>query len=191
MRFGPDKKFSIKNCYYALNFGGVSCTSNTEIWHSFAPKKCKIFAWLALHNRLSMSMWGKFGVHNIHGLGSVQDSIINPRLVEPARRKDWATIINPRLVEPARRKDWATIFIAIAWNMLARNRKVFDNVNMPANSIEKNCWDTISLWARRCNNSARRKAIGDCRRRAANYWKGRSRIISVAICFHFLSLFLA
>jgi hypothetical protein len=130
MRFGPDKKFSIKNCYYALNFGGVSCTSNTEIWHSFAPKKCKIFAWLALHNRLSMSIWGKFGVHNIHGLGSVQDSIINPRLVQPARRK-----------------DWATIFIAIAWNIWLV-WKVFDNVNMPANSIEKNCWDTISLWAR-------------------------------------------
>jgi hypothetical protein len=37
MRFGPDKKFLIKNCYYALNFGGVSCTGNTKIWHSFAP----------------------------------------------------------------------------------------------------------------------------------------------------------
>jgi hypothetical protein len=26
MRFGSDKSFSVKNCYYALIFGGVSCT---------------------------------------------------------------------------------------------------------------------------------------------------------------------
>jgi hypothetical protein len=24
MRFGPDKKFSMKSCYYALNFGGIT-----------------------------------------------------------------------------------------------------------------------------------------------------------------------
>jgi hypothetical protein len=53
MRFGPDKNFSVKSCYYALNFGGTLCAGNQEIWNSFAPKKCKIFAWLALHNRLN------------------------------------------------------------------------------------------------------------------------------------------
>jgi hypothetical protein len=53
IRFGPDKSFSVKNCYYALNFGGVSYAGNQEIWNSLAPKKCKIFAWLALHNRLN------------------------------------------------------------------------------------------------------------------------------------------
>jgi hypothetical protein len=53
MRFGPDKSFLVKNCYYVLNFGGISCVGNPGIWHSFAPKKCSIFVWLALHNRLS------------------------------------------------------------------------------------------------------------------------------------------
>jgi hypothetical protein len=53
MRFGLDKNFSVKNYYYALNFGGVSCVGNQEIWNSLAPRKCKMFAWLALHNRLS------------------------------------------------------------------------------------------------------------------------------------------
>jgi hypothetical protein len=38
MRFGPNKNFSVKSCYYALNFGGVSCVGNQEIWNSFAPK---------------------------------------------------------------------------------------------------------------------------------------------------------
>jgi hypothetical protein len=53
MRFGPTKQFSVKGCYFALNFGGTTCLGNNEIWSSLTPKKCKIFAWLALHNRLS------------------------------------------------------------------------------------------------------------------------------------------
>jgi hypothetical protein len=53
MRFGPIKHFSVKGCYFALNFGGTTCLGKEEIWTSLAPKKCKIFAWLALHNRLS------------------------------------------------------------------------------------------------------------------------------------------
>jgi hypothetical protein len=46
------KNFSVKNCYYALNFGGVSCAGNQEIWNS-ALKKCKIISWLAFHNQFS------------------------------------------------------------------------------------------------------------------------------------------
>jgi hypothetical protein len=53
MRFGPTKNFSVKGCYHALNFRGTSIMGNSEIWSSLAPKKCKLFAWLALHNRLS------------------------------------------------------------------------------------------------------------------------------------------
>jgi hypothetical protein len=53
MRFGPDNNFLVKNCYYALNFGGVLCVGNQKIWSSLAHKKCKIFAWLALHDRLN------------------------------------------------------------------------------------------------------------------------------------------
>jgi hypothetical protein len=53
MRFGPYKKFSVKACYYAMNFGGVTVLGNTDIWNSLTPKKCKIFASLALHNRIN------------------------------------------------------------------------------------------------------------------------------------------
>jgi hypothetical protein len=53
MRFGPTKHFSVKGCYHAMNFGGVDCLGNVEIWGSSAPKKCKIFAWLTLHNHLN------------------------------------------------------------------------------------------------------------------------------------------
>jgi hypothetical protein len=53
MRFGPYKSFSVKACYFAMNYGGVTILGNTEIWNSLAPKKSKIFAWLALHNRIN------------------------------------------------------------------------------------------------------------------------------------------
>jgi hypothetical protein len=48
-------------------------------------------------------------------------------------------ITNPRVVNPALRKDWASIFIAITWNIwLARNKKAFDNVLIPASTMETN-----------------------------------------------------
>jgi hypothetical protein len=50
-RFGPSKKFSVKGRYYTLNYGGVLRQGNLEIWNSWAPKKCKIFAWLACWRR--------------------------------------------------------------------------------------------------------------------------------------------
>jgi hypothetical protein len=57
MRFGPYKSFSVKACYFAMNYGGVTVLGNIEIWNSLAPKKCKIFAWLALHNRINTKEW--------------------------------------------------------------------------------------------------------------------------------------
>jgi hypothetical protein len=53
MRFGAHKNFSVKACYYTMNYGGVTVLGNTEIWNSLAPKKYKIFAWLTLHNRVN------------------------------------------------------------------------------------------------------------------------------------------
>jgi hypothetical protein len=36
-----------------MNFGGATYLRNEEVWNSLAPQKCKIFAWLILHNRLN------------------------------------------------------------------------------------------------------------------------------------------
>jgi hypothetical protein len=53
MRFGPHKNFSVKAWYFAMNYGGVAVLGNTKIRNSLAQKKCKIFAWLALYNRVN------------------------------------------------------------------------------------------------------------------------------------------
>jgi hypothetical protein len=53
MRFGPHKKILVKACYYVMNFRGATVLGNTDIWNSLTPKKCKMFAWLALHDRLN------------------------------------------------------------------------------------------------------------------------------------------
>jgi hypothetical protein len=44
MRIRPNKHFSVKISYQAMNYGGTICTGNEVIWKSLAPKKCKIFA---------------------------------------------------------------------------------------------------------------------------------------------------
>jgi hypothetical protein len=41
MRFSPHKKKSVKACYCAMNFGGVTVLGNSDIWNSLAPKNAK------------------------------------------------------------------------------------------------------------------------------------------------------
>jgi hypothetical protein len=41
MRFEPHKNFSVKTCYYAMNFGGVTVLGNTNICNSLAQKNVK------------------------------------------------------------------------------------------------------------------------------------------------------
>jgi hypothetical protein len=53
MRFRPHKTFSVKACYYAINFGGATVLGNSDIWNSLAQKNVIFFAWLALHNRIN------------------------------------------------------------------------------------------------------------------------------------------
>jgi hypothetical protein len=49
-------------------------------------------------------------------------------------------------------------FIAITWNLwLARNRKVFDNMDPPIQRIKANCLETITLWAHRSRKAENRK----------------------------------
>jgi hypothetical protein len=36
MRFRPHKTFSVKACYYAINFGGATVLGNSDIWNSLA-----------------------------------------------------------------------------------------------------------------------------------------------------------
>jgi hypothetical protein len=61
---------------------------------------------------------------------------------------------------PRHQKNWATIFIAIIWTIwLARNRKVFDNVNLPERRMEENLWDTINLWANQCRKIEDKRAV--------------------------------
>jgi hypothetical protein len=47
MRFGPYKNFSVKACYYAMNYGGVMVLRNRDVWNSLA------LGWLTLHNRIN------------------------------------------------------------------------------------------------------------------------------------------
>jgi hypothetical protein len=181
MRFGPEKQFSVKGCYYALNFGGVTCSGNSEIWNSWAPKNCKVFAWLALHNRLSTrDRLTRRGIIDdaTCPFGCQTEEILTHLLFQcPHTSSMWrnfqiqntqaiqnvqGAITNPRHMPPQPRKEWATLFIAIAWNIwLTRNRKVFDNVSIPEVRMVENCWESILLWSNRCKQLDRRRNSRD------------------------------
>jgi hypothetical protein len=139
LRFGPSKKFPLK---------GVLCQGNSKIWIFWAPKKCKIFAWLALHNRLGtrerLARRGiisndnfPFGCHSQEGLShmlfhckhtSFLWQIINVHLMQGEMYVQ-RLITNANHMQPSQQQEWATLSIAIAWNIwLMRNHKVFDNV---------------------------------------------------------------
>jgi hypothetical protein len=179
MRFGPTKHFSVKGCYFALNVGETTYLGNNEIWSSLAPKKCKIFAWLALHNRLSTKdRLARKGLIDsaVCPFGCNSEESLHHMLFHcPHASTIWGkfhiqntqdshnlqgVITNLGLVPLQQRKEWATIFIAVAWNIwLARNRKVFDNSTIPIRALEVNCLESVKLWAHKCRKTARREGI--------------------------------
>jgi hypothetical protein len=181
MRFGPHKIFSVKACYYAMNYGGVTILGNTDICNSLAPKKCKIFAWLALHNRIntrerlsrkgiiSQSMC-PFGCQCVESLTHLLFSCphsnrIWQKFLIPVQNGQGFCFVqdiitSPMAAPPIYHKEWVTIFIAVAWNIwLTRNQKVFDNCNISTSQLVNNCRDTLSLWAHRCKQESRRNEL--------------------------------
>jgi hypothetical protein len=135
MRCGPYKNFSVKAYYYVMNFGGVIDPGNTDIWTSLAPKKYKIFAWLALNNKLNtkerLATRGvisepscPFGCQCDKNLSHLLFScphfdMIWRKFLIPAQNGQGICSVHdivttPRAASPLQRKEWVTIFIAIA-----------------------------------------------------------------------------
>jgi hypothetical protein len=160
MRFESYKNFSVKACYYALNYRGVTILGNAEIWCSLTPKKCKIFAWLTLHNRLNtrerlarrninFDSTYPFGCQSDENLTQLLFSCPYSSMIwqefliivqdEHDFRSLQEIITNPEAVSQIHKKEWATILIAVTWNIwLAHNRKVFDNCNTSIRRLEEN-----------------------------------------------------
>uniref|UniRef100_A0A0A9FS96 Uncharacterized protein n=1 Tax=Arundo donax TaxID=35708 RepID=A0A0A9FS96_ARUDO len=70
------------------------------------------------------------------GLNTIQAMITCSAIAHGAHPTGTATI----------NQDWPTIIIAVAWNIwLARNRKVFDNVDIPIQRIKEQCADTLRI----------------------------------------------
>jgi hypothetical protein len=144
MRFRPYKNFSVKACYYAMNFGGVTTPHNTDIWKSLAPKKCKIFAWLVLHDRLNnrerLARRGVLSEPTCPFGYQCDENLSHLLFLCPHANIVWQIFLIPvqngqgicsmqdiitslRDASPLLRKEWVTIFIAIAlgWREIARS----------------------------------------------------------------------
>jgi hypothetical protein len=48
----PNGVYSVGSAYKAQFVGSIPCTFKNVVWESWAPPKCRFFAWLAVQNRL-------------------------------------------------------------------------------------------------------------------------------------------
>jgi hypothetical protein len=135
---------------------------------TFAPKKCKIFVLLAIHNRLSTNeTLARKGIRPNSTCPfecQTNEDISHIMFNCPYTSQIWQrlnfqwnqrcqviqeAITNPRGTRH-HKQEWGTILIGITRNLLlARNSKVFNNIDLPIQRIQANCLETITPWAHR------------------------------------------
>jgi hypothetical protein len=49
--WGAKETYSAKSCYLGMFHGSVAMANALQVWKSRAPAKCRLFLWLALHDR--------------------------------------------------------------------------------------------------------------------------------------------
>jgi hypothetical protein len=93
----------------------------------------------------AISIWQKLLIQNPHPGQSVPGIITN------------SSYINNH------KPDWVAIFIAIAWNLwLARNKKVFDEVDLPLQQIATNCRDYPPMAKQKSENENGHETSNQC-----------------------------
>ena len=156
------------------------CLVNPLIWKSLAPKKCKIFLWLAVRDKvytkqrmarksLSDSPLCPHGcqeeetiIHLLFSCTHVNRVWLKMGLPNICSCSDiiQALLEPPSNVLQVKDTDWTSIFTAVCWSIwLARNRKSFDNKNTTQEWVASNACDLLRLWMNRTTNSKRREAI--------------------------------
>ncbi|KQK06281.1 hypothetical protein BRADI_2g25475v3 [Brachypodium distachyon] len=63
------------------------------------------------------------------------------------------------VIAPNKKNVWVVVLVAILWNIwLARNRKVFDDRNIPHIVVARQCTETLKLWSSRLKKNERQAA---------------------------------
>jgi hypothetical protein len=138
------KIYSKSLLFYAF-FGGVNCPIANQIWTSLAPKKCKIFTWLAVRGRLktrdflvkktiienASCPYGYNEEENIEHMlfRCPHTTQIWSALGLTTTQTDMTALLSFDQNHPHHQNsELSTTIIAVSWNIwLARNQRVFDS----------------------------------------------------------------
>jgi hypothetical protein len=164
--------FSVSNLYNIMNWGGIKQESAESIWRCAAPKKGKIFAWLLIKGRIKVR--AVLLRQNIVDdercpFGCKERETTEHFALNCGRTIQILALLGINLTScekltnifdtarercpPQKKKAWTLVITAALWSTwLARNRKVFDDVDIPVHIVAKQCIDTCKLWTLRAKH---------------------------------------
>lgn len=161
---GVHKEISTKTVYNIMNEGGMVDHEAQLMWRSIARTKQKFFKWLVLKGRINIrERLHRQGVTNNAGcpFGSVEDETIIILLFECTQTQEfwrrlgvnlnWMSSVAEFLTHGDEVLDLGlgyalTMVVVVCWNIwLARNRKVFDDVEVEPIRVVSESKQELSL----------------------------------------------
>jgi hypothetical protein len=168
-RSNRSETFSVKNLYNLMNWGGVDYAGACDIWKCAAPKKGKIFAWQMIKGRIKVRavlFKQNIVVNENCPFGCNVAETAEHFVVDCTRTKQILSLAGIDLNGicdlpdiygkgkerwPAHKKEaWGLIITAMLWSIwLSRNKKVFDDIEIPAQLVARQGVENCKLWALR------------------------------------------
>jgi hypothetical protein len=183
-RSNRSETFSVRNLYKLMNWGGIEQIGAAEIWNCSAPRKGKIFAWQLIKGRIKVrALLFKqniiadekcpFGCNATETVKHFTMDCIRTKQILALVGIDFTGIseipdiyvLGKERWATHKKNAWGTVITAMLWSIwLSRNKKVFDDIELPANLVARQGLDFCKLWALRARNEEKtelRKWISD------------------------------
>jgi hypothetical protein len=161
--------------YEIMNWGGIRHVSADTIWSCAAPKKGKVFAWLMIKGRIkvrSLLCRQKIVDDELCPFGCKERETVEHFALNCRRTYQILALLGidlsdisvlPDVYDKARdkcpdqkKKGWDLVITASMWTIwLSRNRKVFDDIEVPLHTTAKQCMETCKLWSHRARKDER------------------------------------
>jgi hypothetical protein len=175
-KFTANGEYSAASAYSAQFEGMVNSLMMEAVWNSWAPPKCKLFAWLILQNRvwsadrLQKRGWPNYGNCQLckrvpetaaHILFKcryslrIWNSIIHWLGITSVNTATWANHDSVKewwmsfiYSNGMRRKSLVTLIMLVSWEILnERNARVFWNIAMLPNVVVEKIRGEAALWS--------------------------------------------
>jgi hypothetical protein len=174
-RIDMNVNFSVRNMYEIMNWGGIRHVSADTIWSCAAPKKGKVFAWLMIKGRIKVrSLLFRQNIvdDELCPFGCKEREIVEHFVLNCQRTTQILALLGIDLsnlsvlsdiydtardkCSDRKKKGWDLVITASMWTIwLSRNRKVFDDIEVPLHTTAKQCMETCKLWSLRARKDER------------------------------------